>query len=123
MNIEEIRRRVREREGIKVPFEKPAEVILKKEDSDDEEKPTQKISRNIHTEIFDLDKSSDEEIEPQSMVWVCGSEAAHTFGTNVNEFIGDCDLLNPAYDWREKTKKGRKSRQNFSNYIVNLSYS
>jgi len=122
MNIEEIRRRVREREGIKVPFEKPAEVILKKVDSDDEEKP-QKISRNIHTEIFDLDKSSDEEEEPQSAIWHSGNDTAHTFNSNVNSFIGDCDLLNDVYDWREKTKKGRKSRQNFSNYIVNLSYS
>ena len=121
MNIEEIRKRVREREGVKLPFEKPAEVILKKEESDDE-KPIKKLERNNHTDIFDLNGSSDEE-EPQSKVWECGNDTAFTFSDNPNDFLRGCGLYNEVFDWREKTKKGKKSRQNFSNYIVNLSYS
>lgn len=130
MNVEEIRRRIREREGIRVNFqdtpkkEEEKQILLRKDDSDEEEeyKPHKGIERNPrHTDLFDLEGSSEEE-EPQSRIWEKGEDMDFTFSDNPNDFLKGCDLYNEVYDWREKTKKGRKSRENFSNYIVNLSY-
>jgi hypothetical protein len=47
--------------------------------------------------------SSDDEIPPKSVVW--------------KEEDGIDDIMDPKFDWRRETRKGRKSRDNFTNYL------
>lgn len=56
-----------------------------------------------------ISESSDEEIQPQSVVWEDNNDI------NNKEKIDD--LVNEMYDWRRETKKGRKSRDNFRNFL------
>jgi len=61
-------------------------------------------------------ESSEEEDPPNSKVWETGKETL-AINQPVEEVINELELDDKVYDWRVKSKKGRKSRKNFTLFL------
>jgi len=61
------------------------------------------------------DDDSEEE-KPESEVWETKKESIDIYKP-VSNIINELELENNKFDWRYKTKKGKKSRKNFSNLL------
>jgi hypothetical protein len=121
MNAEEIKKRLRsknvnfnttQQETEKKEIKKTPEPVLYHEPSESENE------RYDHTNIFSPDES--EEIEPESEIWEAPEHLEKIGNVEPKEFIKMLGLRDEEYDWRRETRKGRKSRENFSKYIITV---
>ena len=65
-------------------------------------------------------KDSDDDTTPNSEVWdVADSGDGVDFDGSVGKFISKFQLADEVYDWRPNTTKGKNSRKNFTDFLVN----
>ena len=120
MNAEEIKKRLRSKN---VNFELPKEELKRQKSepilqSREKESSSSGKERVDHTELFGDD--SEEEKEPQSKIWDAPINEIKISGCTPKEFVKQLKLDDVEYDWRRESRKGRKSRENFSKYIITV---
>ena len=73
----------------------------------------------LANKVFDPDEE-EEDIVPNSKSWDVEDDKNVDPLGSVTRFIGELDLDNPEYDWRDRTKKGRTSRKRFTQYLAGV---
>lgn len=121
MNVEEIKKKLRGNPTV-TTYEPPQT----KSETEERVYPKKgKVEKENHTSLFSLE--SEEEDPPYSKVWEYdnkeGEEWSDPFySMSAEEFVKGLGLCNEKYDWRTESRKGRKSRENFSKYIISVAY-
>ena len=114
MNIDEIKRNLRKTNlnplsdnNVRIT-ERHGEPIMQKQEKIVKEQP-----RLINKQF---EEDSEEEKKPQSEVWETDQETLNIFNS-ISAIIDNLDLDDIEYDWRYATKKGKKSRKNFTIFL------
>lgn len=119
MNVEEIKKKIRGAPTITTyeppPLKEKEERVYSKKSA----------TKENHASLFSLE--GEEEEHPNSKVWDWddreGEEWSDPFySMSAEEFVKGLGLCNEKYDWRLDSRKGRKSRENFSKYIISVAY-
>jgi hypothetical protein len=116
MNIEEIKRNLNRGAIINNP--QPQETRLDKPVQRDiikKEAPKQFNKPNLANDLYES-SDDEEESKPQSEVWETEKENID-ISQPIENIVETLDLEDKKYDWRYKTRKGRKSRNNFTELL------
>ena len=74
----------------------------------------------VINQLWDYDSDEEDEIIPNSTYWMIPQNVSFI---DINEdpcsLIDKLSLENPEDDWRKSTNRGRHSRRNFTNFLVN----
>lgn len=122
MNIDDIKRNLNN--GKSKNLERPAQLPVQAP-AFKEPKPTTVQKPFVETEkshlankVFDPEEE-EEPIVPNSRTWTAPDDLQpiDPLGS-VSRLIHKLELDDVEVDWREKSKKGRRSRMNFTNFMV-----
>lgn len=113
--MQELKRRIREGEPIQIPqtslppTKKLPKIALKEE-------PTQSILANTD---FGYESDDEEKPKPQSQIWNKDGDMKNKIDLgSASKTIEMLELTDEQYDWRDSSKKGVKSRKNFTDFLV-----
>lgn len=111
MNIEEIKRNIRygtlntvETQNVNKQIK---EIV----------KPLEPRNKEINVKKFIQPHEEEEEEKANSKVW---EDEGYVFDVykSVEMIISSLELDNDVYDWRREKKKGKRSRKNFTDFLV-----
>jgi len=110
MNIEEIKRNIRYGALNNDNSNKVNTVVKEKI------KPAEPRNEEKHIKTF-TQPDEEEEKKPNSQVW---EDEGYVLNVekSVEIIISSLELDDEVYDWRRETKKGKRSRKNFTDFLV-----
>jgi hypothetical protein len=126
MNINEIKRKINENNHIKTQnggditqiIEEPVKAMPR-------ERPTKKYTEDIQVANTKYDEFNDIENNPppkkNSEFWDENEYKTHpiNFDETIEDIVNSLELNDEKYNWSIKSKLGKKSRRNFTNYLIN----
>ena len=123
MNIDEIKRRLNNKtilnnpQAPQEPKQKNDVYLTKKSETPKIIRPPERLTKkDLVNDLYDDDTDEDEE-KPESQVWETEKETID-INQPVKNIIETLELDDKKYDWRYKTRKGKQSRHNFTNFMV-----
>tara|TARA_R100001591_G_scaffold115336_1_gene130763 strand:- start:1364 stop:1720 length:357 start_codon:yes stop_codon:yes gene_type:complete len=115
MNIDDIKRRLNN----KVNYQQSLNFhdILNDNYQQVEPKTYNNIQKPVLVNKEFENNSSEDELPPESEYWTTSEDVLDIYKP-INNIINDLELNNDVYDWRHKTYNGKKSRKNFTQFLV-----